>query len=121
MDEAAQRYWEQGQMPCPACGGTGVPVVLEITDVETLEAVREGLAFGRGEEGFAGGVVVAVAFGAHALEHPQGGDLGADLGGGVPASSVGVEECAPGEVAGGLADGIGREGGVHGIPERPQP
>ena len=44
MEEAAQRYWEQGQMPCPACGGTGVPVVLEITDAETREAVREGLA-----------------------------------------------------------------------------
>ncbi len=45
MDEAAQRYWERDQEQCPRCGGTGVPiVVLEITDAETMQAVREGLA-----------------------------------------------------------------------------
>ena len=44
MDEAGERYWTGGQLPCPACGGTGVPVVLEITDAETMEAVRTGLA-----------------------------------------------------------------------------
>lgn len=44
MDEVARRYWAGGQLACPACGGTGVPVVLEINDEETLEAVRTGLA-----------------------------------------------------------------------------
>ena len=44
MDEAGLRYWVKGQTPCPACGGIGVPVVLEINDAETMEAVRTGLA-----------------------------------------------------------------------------
>lgn len=44
MDEEARRYWTRDQEQCPVCGGTGVPIVLEITDAETMEAVREGLA-----------------------------------------------------------------------------
>ena len=37
-------WWSKGQQSCPQCGGTGVPVVLEITDRDTLEAVQSGLA-----------------------------------------------------------------------------
>lgn len=44
MDDVGTSWWTAGQQPCPACGGTGVPVVLEITDRETLEAVQTGLA-----------------------------------------------------------------------------
>jgi hypothetical protein len=44
MDDEALAWWSKDQVPCPKCGGTGVPVVLEITDRETLEAVRGGLA-----------------------------------------------------------------------------
>ena len=44
MDESARQYWTRDQEPCPVCGGTGVPIVLEITDAETRDAVHEGLA-----------------------------------------------------------------------------
>ncbi len=44
MDAAGLKYWTRGQQPCPHCGGTGVPMVLDIVDEETQEAVRTGLA-----------------------------------------------------------------------------
>lgn len=43
MDEAGLRYWEGAQQRCPGCGGIGIPVVLEVTDAETMEALRTGL------------------------------------------------------------------------------
>ncbi len=44
MDAPAQEYWTGSQQTCPRCGGTGVPVVLEINDEDTMQAVRSGLA-----------------------------------------------------------------------------
>lgn len=44
VDSASEAYWAGSQQACPRCGGTGVPVVLEITDEDTMEAVRTGLA-----------------------------------------------------------------------------
>ncbi len=44
MDIAAEQWWTTAQQTCPACGGVGVPVVLDIVDADTMEAVREGLA-----------------------------------------------------------------------------
>lgn len=44
MERAALEYWTGVQEPCPRCGSTGVPIVLEITDADTRDAVREGLA-----------------------------------------------------------------------------
>lgn len=37
-------WWEQQSRPCPACGGPGRLLVIEITDMSTREAVRAGLA-----------------------------------------------------------------------------
>ena len=44
MDEAGRQWWTQRQLPCPSCGGIGVPIVLDMQDEETREAVRTGLA-----------------------------------------------------------------------------
>jgi hypothetical protein len=42
--EAERRWWSAQARPCPRCGGAGRPVVLEVTDVSTQIALREGLA-----------------------------------------------------------------------------
>lgn len=44
MDEAALAYWLGRQEPCPNCGGTGLPVLLDMQDAESREAVRTGMA-----------------------------------------------------------------------------
>jgi hypothetical protein len=44
MDEAGVRWWTSQQAPCPLCGSASVPIVLDIQDAETMEAVRTGLA-----------------------------------------------------------------------------
>jgi hypothetical protein len=37
-------WWEQQSRPCPRCGGPGRLLVVEITDLSTQFAVRQGLA-----------------------------------------------------------------------------
>lgn len=37
-------WWTQAQRPCPSCGSTGVPIVMDAQDAPTMEAVRTGLA-----------------------------------------------------------------------------
>jgi ribosomal protein S27AE len=37
-------WWEQQSRACPRCQGPGRLLVIEITDVSTREAVRQGLA-----------------------------------------------------------------------------
>ncbi len=44
MDEAGLLWWTSKQEPCTGCGGVGVPVVLDMQDAETRDAVRTGLA-----------------------------------------------------------------------------
>lgn len=44
MDEAALAWWTAQQLPCPNCGGVGVPILLDMQDAESMEAVRSGLA-----------------------------------------------------------------------------
>lgn len=44
MDDAGLAWWGGRAEPCPACGGNGVPIVLDMQDAETREAVQTGLA-----------------------------------------------------------------------------
>ncbi len=44
MDAEGLKWWTARQSPCPVCGGASVPVVLDMQDAETYEAVRVGLA-----------------------------------------------------------------------------
>ena len=44
MDEEGLEWWTARQLPCPVCGGPSVPIVLDMQDAETAEAVRDGLA-----------------------------------------------------------------------------
>lgn len=44
MDDVGLRWWSEQAEPCPACEGTGVPIVLDMQDAETREAVQTGLA-----------------------------------------------------------------------------
>jgi hypothetical protein len=44
LPEVDLTWWEQQSLPCPRCHGPGRLLVIEITDVSTREAVRQGLA-----------------------------------------------------------------------------
>ncbi len=44
MDETGLRWWSAQTQPCPTCRGNGVPIVLDMQDAETREAVQTGLA-----------------------------------------------------------------------------
>lgn len=44
MDAEGLRWWTQKAQPCQSCAGTGVPIVLDMQDAETREAVQSGLA-----------------------------------------------------------------------------
>jgi hypothetical protein len=44
VEDEDLRWWAEQARPCPRCGGPGRPVVLEVTDVSTQTALREGLA-----------------------------------------------------------------------------
>lgn len=44
MEATALQWWVSRQAPCPNCGAAGVPVLLDIVDAESREAVQTGLA-----------------------------------------------------------------------------
>lgn len=44
MDQAGIDWWTARQLPCPQCGGVGIPIILDMQDAESAEAVRSGLA-----------------------------------------------------------------------------
>ena len=44
MDEAGLTWWQARQQPCPNCGRPGVPILLDIQDLESKEAIGDGLA-----------------------------------------------------------------------------
>ena len=41
---AGLAWWEAQVVPCPECGGPGVRLVVEVTDRDTADALRNGLA-----------------------------------------------------------------------------
>jgi hypothetical protein len=83
--------------------------------------VRQYVGFEGGEDAFGESVVVAVAFGAHALAQAGAGEQGAGFGGGVLAAAIGMEDGAPGYEAGGegRSEGVGDQLGVQGCGELP--
>jgi hypothetical protein len=44
MDEAGVLWWTAAQQPCLVCSGQGVPVVVEVQNQDTKEALQLGLA-----------------------------------------------------------------------------
>lgn len=37
-------WWMDQQRPCPTCGGAGIPIVMDMQDMTTRDAVINGLA-----------------------------------------------------------------------------
>jgi len=81
----------------------------------------EAFTFKAGEKGFAPGVVPAVSCAAHALGEPEGGAEPAELGAGVLAAPVAVEEGSGGArlLDGGFGHGGAYEPGLHVFTELP--